>query len=149
MDWKMMDVSDAYSVVADQLGLKPKDVKAAVEGIMTLATEQMKKSGKFNLAAFLMLKLKVRPATKARKGVNLFTKEPCVFKAKPSSKTAGAIPMKKPEHRRWRRLIQQKPFPKKPSVFVIEDSIEDCETVPASLSDFSRLPTIRMLGYPT
>merc|ERR1712107_431765 len=30
--------------------------------------------------------VKVKPATPARKGVNPFTKEPCVFKAKPASK---------------------------------------------------------------
>ena len=54
-----------------------------------------KKSGSFTLAGMLILKLKVRPATKAKKGVNPFTKAPCVFKAKPASKTVRAIPMKK------------------------------------------------------
>ena len=41
------------------------------------------------------LKLKKKPARPARKGVNPFTKEPCVFKAKPASKTVRALPMKK------------------------------------------------------
>ena len=90
-----MTASGAYSAVAESAGLKPKDVKGAVEGILTLAAEQMKKAGSFKLAGMLNLKLKVRPATKARKGVNPFTKEPCVFKAKPASKTVKAIPMKK------------------------------------------------------
>ena len=40
-------------------------------------------------------KLHREPATKARKGVNPFTKEPCVFKAKPASKTVRCLPMKK------------------------------------------------------
>merc|ERR1711918_31045 len=90
-----MSASAAYSAVAESAGLKPKDVKGAVEGVLALAAEQMKKSGSFKLAGMLNLKLKVRPATKARKGVNPFTKEPCVFKAKPASKTVRAIPMKK------------------------------------------------------
>ena len=30
-----------------------------------------------------------------RKGIDLFTKEPCVFKAKPASKTVRALAMKK------------------------------------------------------
>merc|ERR1712100_986924 len=90
-----MSVSGAYSAVAESAGLKPKEVKGAVEGVLSLAAEQMKKSGSFKLAGMLNLKLKVRPATKARKGVNPFTKEPCVFKAKPASKTVRAIPMKK------------------------------------------------------
>ena len=41
------------------------------------------------------MKLKKKPARPARKGVNPFTKEPCVFKAKPASKTVRALPMKK------------------------------------------------------
>jgi nucleoid DNA-binding protein len=90
-----MSASGAYGAVAESAGLKPKDVKGAVEGILSLAAEQMKKSGSFKLAGMLNLKLKVRPATKARKGVNPITKEPCVFKAKPASKTVKAIPMKK------------------------------------------------------
>merc|ERR1719231_774840 len=90
-----MSASGAYSAVAESAGLKPKDVKSAVEGILTLAAEQIKKAGSFKLAGMLNLKLKVRPATKAKKGVNPFTKEPCVIKAKPASKTVRAIPMKK------------------------------------------------------
>ena len=41
------------------------------------------------------MKLKKKPATAARKGVNPFTKEPCVFKAKPASKIVKCFPMKK------------------------------------------------------
>merc|ERR1719198_2921916 len=90
-----MSASGAYSTVAESAGLKPKDVKAAIEGMLLLGAEQIKNSGSFKLAGMLNLKLKVRPATKAKKGVNPFTKEPCVFKAKPASKTVRAIPMKK------------------------------------------------------
>ena len=43
----------------------------------------------------LNMKLKKKPAKAARKGVNPFTKEPCVFKAKPASKTVRVLPMKK------------------------------------------------------
>merc|ERR1712070_1165426 len=90
-----LTASGAYSSVAETTGLKPKDVKGAVEGIMVLAAAQIKKTGSFKVANMLNLKLKVKPATKARKGVNPFTKEPCVFKAKPASKTVRALPMKK------------------------------------------------------
>ena len=41
------------------------------------------------------LKLKKKAATPAKKCINPFTKEPCVFKAKPASKTARALAMKK------------------------------------------------------
>merc|ERR1719364_252299 len=90
-----LTAAGAYSSVAETVGLKPKDVKGAVEGLLGLAAAQIKKNGSFKVAGMLNLKLKVKPATPARKGVNPFTKEPCVFKAKPASKTVRALPMKK------------------------------------------------------
>merc|ERR1712076_130389 len=91
----VMTVSQAYGSIAETTGLKSKDVKAVVEGIVTVAADQLKKNGSFKLAGALNLKLKKKPARPARKGVNPFTKEPCVFKAKPASKTVRALPMKK------------------------------------------------------
>merc|ERR1719326_1669987 len=88
-----MTATGAYSAVAETTGLKPKDVKGAVEGLLTLAAAELKKAGSFKIGA--VLNLKSKPATPARKGVNPFTKEPCVFKAKPASKTVRALPMKK------------------------------------------------------
>ena len=90
-----MTAADAYSNVAESVGLKPKDVKAAVEGLLGLAAAQVKKNGSFKMAGMLNLKLKIIPAVPARKGVNPFTKEPCLFKARQASKTARALPMKK------------------------------------------------------
>merc|ERR1712072_115860 len=90
-----MTVAGAYSSVAESVGLKPKDVKAAVEGLVAVAADQLKKNGSFKVGGMLNLKLKKKAATPARKGVNPFTKEPCVFKAKPASKTVKVYAMKK------------------------------------------------------
>merc|ERR1711918_211375 len=90
-----LTVAGAYNAVAETLGLKPKEVKNAVEGLYTLGAAELKKNGKFKIGGYLNLRLKVNPAVPARKGVNPFTKEPCVFKAKPASKTVKALPMKK------------------------------------------------------
>merc|ERR1711972_735818 len=90
-----MTVTGAYAAVAEKAGLKPKDVKGAVEGLLAVAAAQLKKSGSFKIGGALNLKLKTKPATPARKGVNPFTKEPRVFKAKPASKTVRGFPMKK------------------------------------------------------
>merc|ERR1711879_617573 len=89
-----MSSSAAYSSVAEKLELKPGQVKDVVNSIMELAASELKKSGSFKLGGCLNMKLKVRPATKARKGVNPFTGEPCTFKAKKASKTVRALPMK-------------------------------------------------------
>merc|ERR1711953_935901 len=90
-----MTQSGVFQSVAETMGLKTKDVKSVVEAFMGVAVEQVKKSGSFKLAGMLNMKLKNKPATKAKKGTNPFTKEPCVFKAKPASKTVRCLPMKK------------------------------------------------------
>jgi nucleoid DNA-binding protein len=84
-----------FQSVAETTGLKTKDVKGTVEAIMGVAAEELKKNGKFKLAGMMNLKLKKKVATAARKGINPFTKEPCVFKAKPASKTVKIYAMKK------------------------------------------------------
>merc|ERR1711988_1613094 len=91
----VMTASQAYGSVAETTGLKAKDVKAVIEGIVNVAAVELKKTGSFKLAGALNMKLKKKPAQPARKGINPFTKEPCVFKAKPASKTVRALPMKK------------------------------------------------------
>merc|ERR1711953_1660258 len=90
-----LTTSGAYSKIAESTELKPKNVKAVVSSYLELAATELKKNGKFKLGGVLNMKLKKKPAVVARKGVNPFTKEPCVFKAKPASKTVKVLPMKK------------------------------------------------------
>mgnify|MGYP003319627232 CR=1 FL=1 len=49
-------------------------MKDVMEVFFAVACAEIKK-----IAGMLNLKLKKKAATKARKGVSLFTKEPCVF----------------------------------------------------------------------
>merc|ERR1712188_330897 len=90
-----MTQTGVFQSVAETTGLKTKDVKGVVDAFMGVAVTQVKKSGSFKIAGMLNMKLKNKPATAARKGINPFTKEPCVFKAKPASKTVRCLPMKK------------------------------------------------------
>jgi len=87
--------SQALAAVAEKSGLKKKDVRTIITAYMELAAGELKKNGQFKIAGCLNLKLKKNAATPARKGVNPFTKEPCVFKAKPASKTVKAYALKK------------------------------------------------------
>merc|ERR1712107_353990 len=84
-----------HAAVAESTELKPKQVKAVITAYMELAAGELKKTGAFKIGGVLNMKLKKKPAKPARKGVNPFTKEPCVFKAKPASKTVRCLPMKK------------------------------------------------------
>jgi DNA-binding protein HU-beta len=71
-----------------------KDVKGVVEAIAEIGHKELKKTGIFlvpGLAKFIVIK---KPATKARKGINPFTKEPTTFKAKPARKIVRARPVK-------------------------------------------------------
>merc|ERR1719163_1129833 len=84
-----------FQSVAETTGLKTKDVKGVMDAFMGVAVDQVKNSGSFKIGGMINMKLKNKPATKARKGVNPFTKEPCVFKAKPASKKVKGFAMKK------------------------------------------------------
>ena len=68
-------------------GLKTKQAKGVVEAPVFVACDLIKKNGNFNLVGMLNMKLKKKHAGLAKKRINAFTTEPCVFKAKPSSKT--------------------------------------------------------------
>ena len=71
-----------------------KDVKGVIEAVAEIGHKELKKTGAFvmpGLAKFIVIK---KPATKARQGINPFTKEPTVFKAKPARKIVRARPVK-------------------------------------------------------
>ena len=87
--------SQVFSAVAEKLDVKAKVVKTVVDELIEITASELKKTGTFKLGGILNLKLKSKPATPARKGINPFTKEPMVFKAKPASKTVRVLAMKK------------------------------------------------------
>jgi DNA-binding protein HU-beta len=75
-------------------GLARKDVKAIVESIAEIGQRELKKSGVFVVPGLVKMLVIKKPATKERKGINPFTKEPTVFKAKPARKVVKARPVK-------------------------------------------------------
>ena len=76
-------------------GLKTKQAKGVVEALMAAACDQIKKNRNLKLVGLLNMELKKKPASPAKTGINPFTKEPCVFKAKPASKTVKVHAIKK------------------------------------------------------
>jgi nucleoid DNA-binding protein len=65
-----------------------------METLTTIGYKELKKNGTFVLPGFAKFIVVKKPATKARKGINLFTGEPTVFKAKPARKIVRARPVK-------------------------------------------------------
>jgi nucleoid DNA-binding protein len=74
--------------------LSRKAVKNVIETLQEIGHKELKKNGSFVLPGFVKLVVVKKPATKARKGINPFTKEPTVFKAKPARKVIKARPVK-------------------------------------------------------
>jgi DNA-binding protein HU-beta len=71
-----------------------RQVKSVVEALVTVGHKELKRSGVFLVPGFAKFVVVKKPATKERKGVNPFTKEPTVFKAKPARKVVKARPVK-------------------------------------------------------
>ncbi len=90
----MMSKSELIQKIADDLSLAKKDVKAVIELLATVGHKEMKKAGVFLLPGFAKFMVVKKPATKERAGVNPFTKEPTVFKAKPARKILKVRPVK-------------------------------------------------------
>ena len=89
--------SGLFTHLAETANVEPKAVKAvmaALEDTM-LASINKKGAGTFVLPGLLKVTAVAVPATKARKGINPFTKEPTVFKAKPASVKLKVRPLKK------------------------------------------------------
>jgi len=74
--------------------LTRKDVKSIIESLAAVGYKELKKNGAFVVPGFAKFLVVKKPATKARKGINPFTKEPTVFKAKPARKVIKARPVK-------------------------------------------------------
>jgi DNA-binding protein HU-beta len=90
----MMSKSELIQKVADECSMAKKDVKAVMESLASVAYKELKKAGMFVLPGFAKFVVVKKPATPERTGINPFTKEPTVFKAKPARKSLKVRPVK-------------------------------------------------------
>ena len=86
--------SEVLDHISKDTGLSRKEVTAVLESMNTCIRKSLRRNGLFTLPGLLKLKVVKKPATKARKGVNPFTGEEMMFKAKPASKRVRALPLK-------------------------------------------------------
>ena len=93
---KLMSKAELIEKISEQhpSNLTRKDVKGVIELLVAIGYKELKKAGAFVVPGFAKFVVIKKPATKARKGVNPFTKEPTVFKAKPARKLIKARPVK-------------------------------------------------------
>jgi DNA-binding protein HU-beta len=93
---KLMSKSELIQRIADQHsnGITRKDIKGVIESLASVGYKELKKTGTFFVPGFAKFVVIKKPATKARKGINPFTKEPTIFKAKPARRVIRARPVK-------------------------------------------------------
>lgn len=93
---KPYNKSELLLAISADTGLTRGNVKGVLDSLEGIIGEHLAKSPKsFNLHGICKMMVKTKPATKARKGVNPFTGEEMMFKAKPASKVVRIRPFKK------------------------------------------------------
>jgi len=92
-----MTKSAMLEQIAQNTGLARKQVSAVFDELTTLIESHIKKGavGQFTFPGIMKVEVKRKPATKARKGINPFTGEETVFKAKPARNVVRIRPLKK------------------------------------------------------
>ena len=86
--------SEILAHIAKDTELSRKQVGAVFESLNGIIKKSLKGAGLFTMPGLLKMKVVKRPATKAREGVNPFTGDKMVFKAKPASKKVRVMPLK-------------------------------------------------------
>ncbi|MFG0243202.1 MAG: HU family DNA-binding protein [Phycisphaerales bacterium JB054] len=88
--------SEMFGIIAENVGISKKEVAAVFDTVSEIAKADLSKRGpgQVNLGGLMKVMVQRKPATKARKGINPFTGEETMFKAKPARNVVKIRPMK-------------------------------------------------------
>ena len=86
--------SGVLNAVASATGLPRQHVGKVIGALAALAAMELTRRGMFTLPGMAKMKVVKKAATKARHGINPFTKQPMMFKAKPARKLVKMRPLK-------------------------------------------------------
>jgi nucleoid DNA-binding protein len=92
-----MTKTQILTEIAENTNLTRKQVGEVLEELEVLIERSVKKRalGEFTIPGLMKITTVKKPATKARKGLNPFTGEETMFKAKPASVAVKVRPLKK------------------------------------------------------
>jgi nucleoid DNA-binding protein len=92
-----LNKSQILADISTTTGVAKRDVGKVVEELASVIERHIGKKGpgQFTLPGLFKIKTIRKPATKARKGINPFTKEEVTFKAKPARTVIKIRPLKK------------------------------------------------------
>lgn len=96
---RAMTQAAVISELAEENEMTKGDVKYFLATISDMLERELdlsnkKAPGKMVIPGICRVVARHKPATKKRKGINPFTKEPCVFKAKPATTVVKINPVK-------------------------------------------------------
>ena len=92
---KLRTKSEIYKVIAEHTGLARKEIQSVFDSLgMMLAADLGKRGpGVMQVPGLMKVVVKRMPAKKSRKGINPFTKEEMIFKAKPARNVVKVRPL--------------------------------------------------------
>lgn len=86
--------TEIMNYIAEETDLKKKDVAAVFDALNAMIKKDLNKAGMFSVPGLMKIKVIKKPAVPARKGVNPFTGEEMMFKAKPARNVVKISPLK-------------------------------------------------------
>lgn len=93
---KALSKTEILNALAESTDLSKKQVSAVLDSLADLIAKNLSKKGPgvFNVPGLMKIIVQHKPATKARNGINPFTKEEVMFKAKPARNVVKIRPLK-------------------------------------------------------
>ena len=93
---KPMTKTDILTSLAEATGLTKKQIGDVLDELGNLMAKNLAEGGPgvFSIPGLLKVNLVRKPATPERKGINPFTKEETIFKAKPARNVVKIVPLK-------------------------------------------------------
>ena len=93
---KPMNKTEIMTALAEATGLTKQQAAGLFDELAALIKKNLAEQGpgEFSIPSLMKIKVVRKPATEARKGINPFTKEETVFKAKPARNAVKIVPLK-------------------------------------------------------
>ena len=86
--------SEVLTHISKDTGLSRKQIGGVFDSLSGVIKKSLRGNGLFTMPGLLKMKVVKKPATKAREGVNPFTGQKMMFKAKPATKKVRVMPLK-------------------------------------------------------
>lgn len=88
--------SEVVTLISEHVGITKKEVQFVFDAMGEIIKKDLSRSGpgEFKVPGMMKITVQRKPATKARKGINPFTGEETMFKAKPARNVVKVRPLK-------------------------------------------------------